>query len=1235
MSSPPSVTVVSSRLAKPSAGWHYLQVPQSGDKGGGNRTPPSGGFAGRYRVINELGRGAMGRVYRVLDRLTGRIVTLKQLEPLSNGNRSAALLERRALLAEEFQLLASLRHPNVIGVLDYGFDADQEPYLAMDLEENARTIIEAGAGRAIAIRVDLLVQALRALVYLHRHGIIHRDLKPANILVVGDQVRVLDFGLSVLRGATASGTAEFAGTLEYMAPELLCNEAPSERSDLFALGMIAFEMLAGRYPFDRRDPVALQQALVNTRLPGENHDIDPGLRPILERLLAPNRVHRYHDAREVIRDLGQAIDQPFQVETIATRESLLQAAPFVGRKSEIDHFKEVVATGAAGRGSAWLVGGESGVGKTRLLDEIRTRALVSGVAVLRGQGSQGGGPYHVWRDILNRLILGVPIKDEEASVLLDIVPNISLLLGRQVLPAPPIEPEAAVPRLFACIEDIFRRQPGPLLAILEDMQWVGSESLSLWRWLVRAVEGLPVVLVGSFRDDEAAYLPAEIPASGVLSLRRLNKDEIGALGEAMMGAVGRQTALVDFLERETEGIPFFIVEVARAMAEESGELGSIGEGRLPARVISGGIQKLIRQRLERVPAGTFRILETAAVIGRDIDIDLMRTIYPGVDLDAWVGTCAAGAVLELRDDIWRFAHDKLREQLLADLSPDTLRQLHRKVAGALELTHPDGAAFTTALARHWGAAGDQAKEARYSEQAGFQALHSGACWEAISFLERAVELVEESETEAPLWQKSGQSFLRQLPRIDPNAGIDPNGVAFRLGRLEGGLTEACHRLGEMERCLEHGQRALAYFSQYVPATPAMWAIDVLRQVVMRPLQRARGRSRHNTQRTRQVADAVSRVQERMTEAFYYAMQPLRLVWSSLRQVNQAWPTGEAPDLAKGNAMIAVLLSVTPAYPLAESWCRSALRIAADKCSPRDRALVHLRVVVVQLSKCNWAAAEESLRTAYALAEEVGDFRLREETAVIETARSIYTGRYQVGLDQIEVALRLARRASDGQIERWAVMAQGDLYLRLGRNADAIEQYETGLERLLGSAMKTEIIWGYGMLGLARLRNGDAGGAFAAASRSLELILATQPVAYWMQHGMAATCEVFLTLLQNASDPDEASRARLRLCAKHACAGLRGYARRFPLGLPSADLWEGTHAWLCGQPRKALRRWQRCILRGAELGLPYERGRAHLEIARSRVVGDDARREHLHQAVTVFEKLGCGYELALARAEIDG
>src|SRR5512135_3867106 len=107
---------------------------------------PGGIIGARYQVLNELGSGGMGEVFRVLDRLTGRVATLKRLKAAHTLDSTTIGADCRIALAQEFRLLASLRHPNIISVLDYGFDASGDPYFTMDLEENARTIIDAGRG---------------------------------------------------------------------------------------------------------------------------------------------------------------------------------------------------------------------------------------------------------------------------------------------------------------------------------------------------------------------------------------------------------------------------------------------------------------------------------------------------------------------------------------------------------------------------------------------------------------------------------------------------------------------------------------------------------------------------------------------------------------------------------------------------------------------------------------------------------------------------------------------------------------------------------------------------------------------------------------------------------------------------------------------------------------------------------------------------------------------------------
>src|SRR5262249_6149640 len=150
--------------------------------------------------------------------------------------------------------------------------------------------------------------------------------------------------------------------------------------------------------------------------------------PIFQGLLAKAPENRYHNAREVIEALIAALGQPIAIETPLIRESFLQAAEFVGRESEMACLSEALTDVRNGKGNAWLVGGESGVGKSRLLDELRTLALVEGVIVLRSQGSTEGAPYLYWRDVIRYLCLHTDISEVEASVLKLLVPDISKLL---------------------------------------------------------------------------------------------------------------------------------------------------------------------------------------------------------------------------------------------------------------------------------------------------------------------------------------------------------------------------------------------------------------------------------------------------------------------------------------------------------------------------------------------------------------------------------------------------------------------------------------------------------------------------------------------------------------------------------------------------------------------------------------------------------------------------------------
>lgn len=704
---------------------------------------------GRRYVLNDhLGMGGMGTVYRATDRLTGQSIALKRviaspgdLTFTSKGESGSTLLA----LASEFRTLASLRHPNIISVLDYGFDEAQRPYFTMEYLPDAKTIIQAGKGKTQEEQLGLILKMLQALVYLHRRGILHRDLKPGNVLVAQGQLKVVDFGLSmeVRTRSETDHARSTAGTLAYMAPELFHDRPVSRASDLYAVGVIAYELLAGHHPFNTSNIALLINEILNKTVNVPDIGLNENLTIVLEHLLAKKPEERSSDVSQVIQDLCQATNLPLPPETEAIRESFLQAAKFVGRAAELSQLTGALDDTLNGRGSSQLVSGESGVGKSRLLEELRTLALVKGVVVLRGQAvREGGRVYQVWRDMLPFLCIFTDLDDVEASILKPLVPDISNLLGREIHDPPPADPQTTQNRLFALIVKLFQRLPQPAVLVLEDLHWAGSGSLGLIKHVSREAPHLPLFLIGSFREDDSPNLPERVPAAQVLRLSRLDDASIRELSVSILGETGRQPEIVDLLRRETEGIPFFLVEVIRALAEHAGELSQIGQRLLPEKILAGGIEQIIERRLNRVPQEAHELLRMAAVIGRELDLNVLRTLNPKTDIELWLTLCANAAVLEVQENRWYFTHDKLREYVLEELSADERSLFHRRAAEAIERVYTDDLAKHSAiLAFLWRAAGNDKKELLYSELAGQQELSNSVYAEGIRFLQRALELL--------------------------------------------------------------------------------------------------------------------------------------------------------------------------------------------------------------------------------------------------------------------------------------------------------------------------------------------------------------------------------------------------------------------------------------------------------------------------------------------------------------
>ncbi|MBZ0288252.1 MAG: tetratricopeptide repeat protein, partial [Anaerolineae bacterium] len=315
----------------------------------------------------------------------------------------------------------------------------------------------------------------------------------------------------------------------------------------------------------------------------------------------------------------------------------------------------------------------------------------------------------------------------------------SLVTGPLTDP-PELDSGAAQDRIFRTIEGLFARYNNPLLIILSDLHWADDESLQLLARLLPMVGQKRLMLVGSYRDDERPRLAEQLPDMNLLKLKRLDAQGIEQVLVSILGDIGHNRELIALLERETEGNMFFLLEVVRALAEEAGQLDQITMMRLPEKVVTGGVQAIIDRRLERVPADDRPLLNLAAVAGRQLDLAVLKHLEPKIDFDEWLSDAAEAAVLEVEEETWSFAHNQVRERLVADLDEPTLRGLHRRLAEAIESVYPDGEGQFAALAQHWEWAQEPEKAFRWYKLAGQQSEEAYAPIKAIEYFQKALTL---------------------------------------------------------------------------------------------------------------------------------------------------------------------------------------------------------------------------------------------------------------------------------------------------------------------------------------------------------------------------------------------------------------------------------------------------------------------------------------------------------------
>lgn len=723
-------------------------------------SPPVKGTAGPWVLDRQIGAGAMGVVFRGVHKDTGRSAAVKVV-----GAADEALL---VTLRREIDALSRLDCEAIPAVLEAGTQEAQAWY-AMELCEGPTLDVYAREvrGRSATGSAEWLDAMLApfaalasALSYVHGEGMVHGDLKPENVIVTPSRgVRLLDFGLASLHrlGRERGEVGEpGAGTVEYMAPEALRGELRDGRSDLYALGCSLYEALTGRTPFaadEARDVIAGHLS----RVPAAPSAAVPGIPAKLDRLIAsllekdPRKRIGYADVVERrVRSLMRSGARSRGGAQIAARSFLFRPG-LAGRGAALRALKEHLGRLDRGRGAVVLIGGESGVGKTRLAIELGAIAQGRGAVVISAAAPDQTGQAPLaalvpWlRAVADRCAArggeeARRLVSDHAGVLARYEPALAPLSG-SVDAGPPPSPAALHEILLATMSAFVGDMPTVLIA--DDLQWIDELSLGFLERLARGarLRKMPLLLVGTFRDDEATRLERLVgSATHTLRPERLSLADASRMASDMMAMPRAPRALLEYLYAHTEGVPLFLAEYLRAAVAE-GAVGRDAGGHWRVRetpragAVPPTLQEILLRRAEALPADGRDILALASAIGRTMD---ERILHEASDMKAGRAGAAIAVLLstqhlqQIRPGVLGFSHDKLREVTYARLPEPDRVAAHRRVAEALRAR---GDAEPAALARHWERCGEHGLARGAYLEAATRARTAGAVRDAAELYE--------------------------------------------------------------------------------------------------------------------------------------------------------------------------------------------------------------------------------------------------------------------------------------------------------------------------------------------------------------------------------------------------------------------------------------------------------------------------------------------------------------------
>ncbi|MCB1309306.1 MAG: serine/threonine-protein kinase PknK, partial [Leptospiraceae bacterium] len=694
-----------------------------------------------YEIDAELYQSAGSLIYRARHNHRTLVIKLPRNEYPTPGEI--------ARYQHEYELVRKLNKQNMSGVVQM---------IALERQERRPVLIEAYVPgeplRELLLRetpklfsvLDMAASFLRCLINLHDNGILHLDIQPSNLIWDREQkeITLIDFGSATF---LAHQNPEVIGVdqadlvrLAHISPEQSgrMNRPVDYRSDFYSFGILLFELLTGRVPFESADPLELVHSHLARTAPRANKfnsHVPEQLAEITARLLAKNPEDRYQSAEGILHDLetcrrhllanGQIPAFTPGEKDVSDRFRL--SHKLYGRRTEFEEIDRILNELKNGTAALLLLQGEAGIGKTALASAMQRRLPVIQGRMISGQYDEikNNQPYSALITALQDLTRQLLTESEERlqawralindalgdriSELLDVLPGLEAVLGARSLPdngSPAQEPGSRFQSLLVQFVKLFAREESPLVLFLDDIQWIDRSSVDFLHGLYTDPELRFILIVCAYRPQE---VPSNHPFQQLLDRIRRNGYEwfsiqpraldIGDIVRLLADSLGNAREdcryLAEVVYQKTGGNPFFIREFLTHLSESRliyyEDHWRWDLNRIQSTGITENIVELMGERIRALPEATQRVVRLSACLGSRFYIDTLAGVY-GSDEESTIHDLIPAineGMILFGDESASFVHDRIRQAAYHQLSADERKQAHYRAGQILLNNSPD------------------------------------------------------------------------------------------------------------------------------------------------------------------------------------------------------------------------------------------------------------------------------------------------------------------------------------------------------------------------------------------------------------------------------------------------------------------------------------------------------------------------------------------------------------------